>query len=147
MVGTSKDRPQPQAAGEALSASPINSSGVTDAMQQISIPRSIAQTADISDISRSHWDDGRRPPGLRDYATLDAAQLGWAVTAAAGAHDPSRIDPAPRRGITVSDVTYGIADAATGAWLADHGADTATVSMARTADRIALAAYERMGVA
>ncbi len=92
-------------------------------------------------------DDGRRPPGLRDYATLDAAQLGWAVTAAAGAHDPSRIDPAPRRGITVSDVTYGIADAATGAWLADHGADTATVSMARTADRVALAAYERMGVA
>jgi hypothetical protein len=62
MVVASNDWPHSQANGEELSASPINSSGITEAMQQISIPRSIAQTEEFSVIARSHWDDGRRPP-------------------------------------------------------------------------------------
>ncbi len=90
--------------------------------------------------------DGRDPVGSRTYATLDAGMLAWSLTGAAGRNAADRVDPAPARGLTVQDVGYAVADAATGALLSAFGSNEAlTASMARSADTVMVASYELLG--
>jgi hypothetical protein len=88
------------------------------------------------------------PRGLRDrlFGTLDEAMLGWSVTSAAGLGRAHLVEPAPVRGITVTDVQYIVADAETGGLVAAGAAEVSTTSMARSADRVVMATYESAGL-
>ena len=107
-------------------------------------PPTDALTVDV--VYEEATGEGRDPAGFRLYATLDVGMLAWSLTGAAGRNAADRVDPAPVRGLTVQDVGYAVADAASGALLSAFGANEALrASMAHSADTVMVAAYELVG--
>lgn len=114
----------------------------------------LADPVTVDVVYEESLGDAPRPqPGSRFLRQLDATSLSWTVVGAAGrAHQSttSVVPPVlPHGGLTVGEVRYGVADAATGALLGSlstGSAELVTTSMRSTADRVVMADYELAGL-